>query len=82
MIYRRFKDSFYRIPNAQDRQDGNISFEYNGKVGEDFSNAVTLENGNKSVLISLEEWMSGKEIQEIDYYVWRHIGAPNSEGDK
>lgn len=87
MKYYRYQDTFYKVVSItpQTRIDINtlILVEYSETVGRDILDLrYDLPNGNIGALVNKETWsLEVKEIQEIDYFVWRHIGAPSGKGD-
>lgn len=90
MKYYRIQDSFYKVasitPQTRPGVDQMVLIEYSEVLGVEpktMDLGYTLPNGNGASLVMKNVWdKEAQEIQEIDYFVWRHIGAPSSKEEK
>ena len=76
MRHIRHKDNFYKV-EKETLNGENVEIEYSHKVCEHLPNVIKLDSGNHMGLLTKEEWITCKEISDLEFWIWNHL-----RGDK
>jgi hypothetical protein len=74
MRYVRHKDNFYKI--EKETLDGdNVIVEYSHCISDHLPNAKKQDNGSYKAVLHQNDWVTFKDINDLEYWIWRHIGG-------